>query len=224
MKKIAVLVLCLLLTACGSVQTWRYTSEPKSYEKPKIEKIIVVPPFRDIRQNENTQKYMALAWIPLVPYSQLVEANTPEGLPLALANFGTASETLAKTTAEELNNASIFKNVYFSFNTEESPLILEGTLKDFKLERYWTFYGLSLPGDLLWFLGFPAGKAYNTITIQYRLIDKKGREFFNKEYTQKEDWLQGFYYGNENYRLEKLMKKINMELVEDLSKLDKKLK
>lgn len=224
MKNIFAVLFFVILSGCANVQTWKYTAEPKSYNVPKIEKTVVVPPFRDIRPNYNSNKYMALAWIPLVPYSQVIEANTPEGLPFSLTNVNSAAETLAKTTAEELNNAAIFKNVYFAFNVEEAQFILEGTLKDFKLERYWTYYGLSLPGDLLWILGFPAGKAYNTITVQYRLVDKNGNELFNKEYSQQESWLQGLYYGLDNYRLEKIMKKINMELVKDLSVLEKVLK
>ena len=222
LKKICVLFTLIFLSACANVQTWKYTSEQKSYNPPKIKKTVVVSPFRDTRSNKNDSKYAILAMLPLVPYSKLVEYNTPEGFALVLSMGGSVTEVLAKTTATELDSASVFKNTYFDFNTKkaDNELILEGTLKEFKLEKYWTFYGLTPIGDLLWYLGLPAGKAYNTITIHYRLVDKNGKEFFNKEYKQQEVWIQGLYYGLENFRLEKLMKQINMDLVNDLKQLN----
>lgn len=216
MKKIYMLIVLFFLTGCWNMQGWKYTSEPQTSSKVKVEKTVIVTPFRDTRINNNNTDYEMIALIPFVPYSRHCQLNTPDGFPLVMSNMGPANEALAKATAEEVNNASVFKNTYFDFNGQKGDYVLKGTLKEFKVEQYWTFYGLSFFGEALWLAGLPIGKEYNGITIQYQLSDKNGHELFNKEYTAKDEWEFGLYRDLENYRFEKLMKQINMDLVRDL--------
>lgn len=225
MKKILICLSMLFLTGCVQVHSWKYTTEQRSYEEPKSNLTIVVPPMRDTRKNTNgTKASSMLALIPLVPYSKASVFNAPEGNPFILNNLK-VSEDLAKTTAEELQAASIFKNVHFSFDTKPSDLILEATINKFRIKRYWTFYGLSLPGDLLWYLGLPAGTRHNDIAIKYELKDQKGNIYFSKYYSAHKKAYQGLYYNLDIAGdFEPLMKEINMELIKDLSKVAKDIK
>lgn len=215
----------LFLTGCVQVHSWKYTAEQRSYEEPKSNLTVIVPPMRDTRKNTNGAKASALlALVPLVPYSKQAVFNTPEGHPFILNNLKIA-EDLAKTTSEELQSASIFKNAHFGFDTKQCDLILESTISKFRIKRYWTFYGLSLPGDLLWYLGLPAGTRHNDIAIKYELKDQKGNIYFSKYYSVHKKAYQGLYYNLDIAGdFEPLMKEINMELIKDLSKVAKDIK
>lgn len=119
-------------------------------------------------------------------------------------------------TAEELNNASIFKNVFFSHNIQDGDWYLQGNLIKSKYSVANTFYGLSLPGDLLWVLGLPSGKIKNEIEIEYKLMDKNYNIYFQKKYAESSSCYQGLYYNLTSFQFENLLKKINMRLIEDL--------
>ena len=173
--------LCLIvfiLSGCSSVQTWKYTSEPKIYKKPDLSLSVAVTTLRDERINENGAKASGLlAMIPLVPYSKILELNIPEASPFL--NFK-PTEDFSKALAEELNNASIFEEVFYSDRTKDAKLVLRGVLKNTQIKQYWTFYGLSLPGDLLWLFGAPVGWTDNDIEIEYKLIDNDYKIYFEK--------------------------------------------
>ena len=216
MKKVlSLFVLVAILSGCTSVQSWKYTSEPKVYKKPDINKTIVVSTLRDERINENGAKASAwLALIPLVPYSTLSEFNVPESSPFLKFK---PIEDFPKAISEEINNASLFKESYFSDRTKEADFILTGTLKESKITQTWTFYGLSLPGDLLWLLGAPVGRTHNDIEIEFRLIDQNYRTYFEKTYKSKEKFDNGYWNNpHENFRFEIAFKRIALELIEDL--------
>ncbi len=225
MKKILICLSMLFLTGCVQVHSWKYTTEQRSYEEPKSNLTVVVPPMRDTRKNKNGSEASALlALVPLVPYSKNAVFNAPEGNTFLLNNLKIA-EDLAKTTSEELQAASIFKNTYFSFDTQQSDLILESTVSKFRLKKYWTLYGLSFYGALLYYLGLPAGTRHNDIAIKYELKDQKGNIYFSKYYSAHKKAYQGLYYNLDIAGdFEPLMKEINMELIKDLSKVAKDIK
>ncbi len=227
MKKVIIYLMCFLLTGCVQTHSWKYTTEPRSYSEPKSNLTVSVPPMRDTRKNENGMMKASalLALIPLVPYSKNQVLNAPEGIPFIFNNLKVA-EDLAKATSEELKASSLFKNVYFAFDTKNSDLILEATVQQFKIKRYWTFYGLSLPGDLLWLLGLPAGTRHNNVVIKYELKDQKGNIYFSKKYSAHKKSYQGLYYNLDMGNFEPLIKEINLNLIADLDKIatDIKLK
>jgi len=212
MKKILSLFsLMIFLSGCAT-QSWKYTSNPKQYSQPEIQKTVVIPPLSDLRDNENSMTGYFVAMIPLVPYGTSY-ANIPEANPYMPFK---PIEDFSKATAEELNNASIFKNVFFSHNTQEGDWYLQGNLIKSKYSVANTFYGLSVPGDLLWIIGLPSGKIKNEIEIEYVLTDKNSNVYFQKKYTESFSCYQGLYYNLTSFQFEKLLKKINMQLIEDL--------
>ncbi len=216
MKKILTLFVFLtLLSGCASIESWKYTSEPKIYKKPDSNLTLVVTPLRDERINKNGTKASALlAMIPFVPYSTVKEFNIPESSPFLKFK---PIEDFPKAISEEIYNASLFKENYFSDRTNDADLILTGTLKKSQIMQTWTFYGLSLPGDLLWLLGAPVGRTHNNIEIEFKLIDKNYKVYFEKNYTTKEKFNNGYWTNpHETFRFEKAFKRIALELVEDL--------
>lgn len=225
MKKIIIAFFAIVtLSACSSTQTWKYTSEPKILKKPDSNLSVVVTPLRDERINENGGGATALlALIPLVPYSKLMELNVPEASPFL--NFKPIDD-FPKALSEEINNASLFKESFFSQRTNDADLVLAGTLKESKIVKNWTFYGLSLPGDLLWVFGAPTGRTHNNIEIEFKLIDKRNYNiYFEKTYKTHEKFNNGYWTNpHEYFRFEKLFKKISLEVVEDLRQLIPALK
>lgn len=217
--------MCFLLTGCVQTHAWKYTVEPRSYSEPKSNLTVSVPLMRDTRKNENEMMKASglLALIPLVPYSKFQVFNTPEGNPFIFNNLKVA-EDLPKATSEELKASSLFKNVYFTFDTKNSDLILESTVQQFRIKRYWTFYGLSLPGDLLWLLGLPAGTRHNDVVIKYELKDQKGNIYFSKKYSAHKKSYQGLYYNLDMGNFESLIKDINLRFIKDLNEVVEKIK
>lgn len=223
MKKFILLVfLFFFLSACAPVQGWKYTSEPKIYKKQDSNLTVVIPSLRDERINENGEKASALlALIPFVPYSTLSEFNIPESSPYLQFR---PIEDFPKAITEELSNASIFKEVYYSDRTKEADLILVGTLKESRLKKSWTFYGLSLPGDLLWLFGAPVGWTNNDITIEFKLMDQEYKTLFEKTYSANIEFNNGYWTNpHEIFRFEEGLKKISLELIEDIKMIVKRL-
>ena len=212
MKKILSFFIFIVLLSGCSTQSWKYTSNPKQYIKPEIQKTVVIPPLSDLRENENSITGYFVAMIPFVPYGTSY-ANIPEANPYMPFK---PIDDFSKATAEELNNASIFKNVFFSHNIQDGDWYLQGNLIKSKYSVANTFYGLSLPGDLLWVLGLPSGKIKNEIEIEYKLMDKNYNIYFQKKYAESSSCYQGLYYNLTSFQFENLLKKINMRLIEDL--------
>ena len=133
------------------------------------------------------------------------------------------SEDLSIATAQEINAASIFKNAYFDFNPQKGDLILEGTIKKFRIKTYTAFYGCSFLGVYLWYFGLPTGKIHNDVIIEFQLKDKQGKSYFQKEYTAHTDYLQGLYYNLKTADFEPLVKEINLKLLQDLQTVAPKI-
>ena len=224
MKKICFTIIVLMaLSGCASVQGWKYTAEPKIYKKQDLNLTIAVPSLRDERINENNA-FKASGWlalIPLVPYSTQSEFNVPEASPFL--NFK-PTEDFSKAITEELQNSSIFKEVYYSDRTKDADLILSGTLKESHIKKSWTFYGLSLPGDLLWLFGAPTGWVNNDIVIEYKLMDQNYKIYFEKTYTANVEFYNRYWTNpHEIFRFESTLKKISLELVDDIKAIIQQL-
>lgn len=213
------LVTVLLLSGCSvSNKVWKYTSEPKVYKKADINATIQVPVFRDERTSEaNTimsgGKFL-LAMVPLVPYTTVTDLNVPEG------QLPKAPEIFAKATGEELANTSIFKDVIILPSSQEfkADYLLEGTLQNTNTQQTVSFYGLSLPGDLLWLLGAPPGKGSNKLAVRYRLLDKKYNVLLDKTYEKDREWWLSFYSQEIIHFYAEMYKEINQELIKDIEK------
>ncbi len=210
MKKLLFIVCIINLCTGCTAQSWKYTSEPKVYKNADTQYTLVVPPLRDERSNENSMSGYFISMIPLVPYGTST-INVPDR-----AMNAKLTEEFSKAMAEEIENATIFKSSEFQFNKTGADLYLVGNLKS--SQQIWnsTFYGLSLPGDLLWLLGLPNGKYHFGIELEYKLMDSKNNTYFTKTYTAKNSNLTGIYYGMGDNGFEKAMKNISKEVVWDL--------
>lgn len=218
-KTLTIIALMVLISGC-SAKSWKYSSDAKIYKQAEIEATLVVPPLKDSRKNKNSMSGYFVAMIPLVPYGTSY-FNIPEASPYLPFK---PIEDFSKATAEELNNASIFKNTFFSNNTYDGDLVLQGNLIKSKYSISNTFYGLSLPGDLLWLIGFPSGKIKNEIKVEYRLIDNEYNIYFQKTYKASSSSYQWLYYNVTNFQFEDLLKEINLQLIDDFKKNTQNIK
>lgn len=216
MKKIAILLLMVFLTGCAvSNKVWKYTAEPPTYKETEVKARLQVNKFNDLRENDNeimSGGKFFLAMVPLVPYTTVSDLKVPEGL------LPKAPDIFAEATGEEIRNAGIFEDVIILPPSQKNnaDYLLEGTILSTNVRQTISFYGLSLPGDLLWLFGAPPGKAYNNISIKFRLINKKYEILFEKVYNREKDWWLS-YYSNQGLNFyEELYKSINMELLHDL--------
>lgn len=207
------IVLCFIfLTGCVDHRGWVYQATPKEYKKAEVTKTVAVLPFTDKRENMNKDR-IAIGFIPLMPYGWQ-DFKTPETV---IQQQFYPKEDFAKATAQELNSASIFKDVFFSFKETDADYILVGELEQSEINTKIFFYGLSAPGDLLWLIGFPAGTLANKITINFKLIDKNYDVKFEKRYSSGFDEIYWLYEGTlPLLSLDKPLKNILLQLKEDL--------
>ncbi len=93
-------------------------------------KSVSVPPFKDERPDKNSNM-AAMYLIPLMPFGWM-DLSTPEGAQ-SHTNSGMwlwrPNEDLAKAAAEEVNNARIFKEVFYTTRAAEGDLVLLGAIK-----------------------------------------------------------------------------------------------
>ena len=212
MKKIFSLLFFInLCTGCVSAESWKYTSEPKNYVKPLTQMTLRVPTLRDVRKNRQSQNVM-LSMLPLVPYGSTTN-QVPDG------ELIKPTEDFSKALTEEISNASIFKSTFYSNSEGKGDLFLEGTLYSSKVKDTLTFYGLSIPGDILWLLGAPTGKATNKIAIRYRLMDNDYNVYMDKWYAIKKSRYNFYWKPKGPMFFEQLFKKIALDVVDDLKQV-----
>lgn len=218
MKRIIMLLVTILfMSGCASsMQNWKYTSNEKQYTKPISNLTLAVPNLQDKRKNKNSQNAM-LALLPLVPYGS-INIQVPDGAQIK------PTEDFSKAIAEEISNASIFKETIYTNKLSDSDLFLEGTLYSSKLKDTVTFYGLSLPGDLLWLIGAPTGKATNKIIVRYRLLDKNYKVYMDKIYSKKKTRYNFFWMPKGPMFFEEIFKEIALEVVEDIKQIAPQIK
>lgn len=220
MKKIILFTALMLLNACASVEPFSYYAEPKQYKKEDLSVKVVVPPYQDTRLKENKNNaacLFGLMVLPvIVPYCSVAEFNRPEynrfGVQLVKVN-----EEFAKATAEEIENASVFKSSVFSFDKNEGDLVLIGNVKEMFYEDVGTYYGLTVYGGaVLGLFGAPLDYIYRTLEIEYKLVTPSYDVLFEKQYTAKSKTHIGVYTMHFAFEYDNLLKQINLNLVRDL--------
>jgi hypothetical protein len=210
-KSIALFALIALCFGCSSPRAWTYKSEPFVKQSPIINKTVVVPPFSDQRTNENSN-YLAMYLIPLMPFGWQ-DFNTPEGSNLhcssGLWQFR-PNEDFAKAVAEEVHNASIFKEAFFSFKTGDGDLILRGKIEATGYNCKMITYGLSVYGPLLWYFGFPSTVVDNQLHMNLKLVDQRTEDVIWERSFKKNDGnvSVGIYSFKSEFLYDNLMKEI----------------
>ena len=172
-------VVCLFAVACvvcgcASATGWSYRPEPLVSRSPAIQKGVAVIPLTDMRPNQN-HNWTALSLIPLVPYGQAT-FEVPESEPLAYASGVRPTEDIAKAIADELRNTGLFKEAFFTFRESDADLVLRGELCSLRYVLWHTHYGLSVPGDLLWLIGFPVGGTHSHLNVRLLLEERQTKK------------------------------------------------
>jgi len=166
----------VVLVGCNIQTRWTYPFHHEHlYRSSRIYDLsIAVTPFEERRPLKNSMAGIFIAMIPLVPYGTST-LNRPE----AAANYEfDMAEDLAKAAHESLRVSKLFKKTFFSYGADldEADYILRGRTDSTTYKQTMTFYGLSLPGDLLWLLGFPVGTNQAELKITVWLEDHAGKE------------------------------------------------
>lgn len=218
------LLAILVLSGCASQRAWTYKAEPYVKATPILNKSVSVPPLSDQRNNVNNN-YVMMYLIPLMPFGWQ-DLNTPEGVQMHM-NSGLwlfkPAEDFAKAIAEELNNTSIFKEVFFTYRESEADLTLKGKLISTKYSGYIISYGLSVEGPLLWLFCFPSSYVSNELALQLQLVDTKTDNILWEQSFNKEDsHIDIIYALQPDFMYDTLLKEIMKEAIPSIkSKLDK---
>lgn len=219
-KHFYLLLACALLNACASAAPFSYQAEPKLLKKEDVSLKVVVPPFQDTRLKDNSFNGLCLTGLMIVPllmpYCSLNEFNRPEFNKFGVQHVN-VPEDFAKVTANELENASIFKSAAFSFNKEDGDLILVGNVKKMFLDDVGTYYGLTVYGGaVLGLLGAPLDYNHRSLEIEYKLMTPSFDVLFEKDYAVKKNSHVGLWTLKMPFEFDNMLKQINMELISDL--------
>lgn len=202
---VQVALLVVLLTAgCGTTAKFVYPANNSTLIQlsvsPATDKKVAVPPFDDQRSDSNQSGTMFLYLIPLMPFGW-VDYERPDAarafLSVAAFDF-TPSEDLPKAAAYSLRRSGLFSDAFFTFGGEKdkADYILEGQLLSSRYTGSMWTYGLSLFGPDLWFIGFPAGRSHNYLTLALQFKEAKTRKImWEKSYALEESTTQGLYYN-----------------------------
>ncbi len=179
------LFLIPLLTSCAHLsERWEYQSNHYSPSLKKNKKTVVILPFEDARVIRK-KGHMGLSFIPFVPYATETFSG-PEAKGFRAAAhpyFFRPKVHPAMSLAEELKASGFFSNVTYverEENVVKADYVIKGILKRTDFSRRLYFYGLSVPGELLWLFGLPALRLESTIEVNLDLIDRRnGRTIWN---------------------------------------------
>lgn len=226
MKNIALILVALFVTACGSSSKFVYPSNSKNLviidEEQTSDIEVAVPPFKEERGDENSN-LAGMYLVPLLPYGWL-EYERPD----AARGFITvqefefdASEDMAKAAARSLNHSGAVGNAYFTYNAKKdsADYILQGTLHQAEYKGKLYSYGLSMFGPLLWYLGLPAGESTAMLNVSFDLVDNKtGDVVWSFTDKMSDSTYQSFYYnfGDDTKGFVTLTEKIMNKALKDM--------
>jgi hypothetical protein len=209
-----------ITAGCSSQKTWVYHANTYPAPAASTGKKVAVLPFEDGRTNINHNEAM-LALLPLIPYGWQ-HLDTPEGISAHIdsglwLNFK-PSEDFPKAVAEDLKNTGLFSDSYFAYQREGSAYAVEGTILNTRYDGYMITYCLGADGVYLWFLGFPAGRTENQMSVDLRLVDSStGETLFSKTYTAapKKD-VSWIYDIKNDFHYADMMSEINLQFCHDI--------
>ena len=201
-RTLSLIAITLSMVGCASQKAWKYGPEPFiSGVPPQVDKTVVVTPFNDQRNNENSDM-LAMRLIPLMPFGWQ-DLNTPEGVQMHLTSglwIWRPNEDIAKAAYEEINSSNVFKEVFYSTRASEGDLVLQGTIKSTKYDGKLFSYGLSIEGPIFWLIGLPAANVSNELVVSFKLEDRKhNKVLWEKEYHEEESHISFIYSLNSDF-------------------------
>lgn len=214
----SIIIIITLSFACSSQRIWTYSPESKVMRDVIRNNSVAVPPFIDKRINENSNK-TGLAFLPLFPFGWQT-MHTPEGAQMHITSglwLFNPTEDFAKAVAIELENSSIFKEVFFTHRPREAELSLIGTVESTKYKGKLYTYLLSFYGVYLWFVGLPAGTASNELALSFKLQDNRSNEvLWKSSYTKSIKNTSWIYSLRPDFNYDKMLKEIMREAIPSL--------
>ncbi len=230
MKKFILFIIILMcFTGCGTTAKFVYPAKGQNLIKfpsgPAYNKKIAVTPFEELRGDKNQSGTYWLYLIPLMPFGW-GEYERPD----AARMFNTIrefdfdpSEDLAKAAAYSLRKSNLFEDAFFTFggDKEKADFLFEGEILSTEYRGSIWSYGLSAYGPLLWFLGLPAGRSHNDLTLNLRLKDiETGKLIWEKRYNKTNIVTQGLYYsfGHDVRYYTYLMQEVMNDSIEDMNR------
>ncbi|MCB2156932.1 hypothetical protein KQI84_18805 [bacterium] len=141
------------ITGCGSSNKYRVMETRSEY--PEIPMKVVVTPLEDARPFDRDPAI--LYWIPLLPWATYKFSRHDEVYPGSVEAF---NQLFSRDLAQRLKEAEVFSQVEYTPIEELPPLgsydlLITGTLEETTSRGGVSYYGLSIFGDLVWFLGLP---------------------------------------------------------------------
>ncbi|MGR9106214.1 MAG: hypothetical protein ACU843_04705 [Gammaproteobacteria bacterium] len=170
LRNLIIVVILIDVPGCSSLKSWSYAPEPLQSVHVLSGGALAVLPCQDGRKNANVDK-SAFYLIPLVPYGW-VEFETPEGLQRHLLSGlwqFRPKDDIAHAIAEELENARIFEEAFYTNRASDGDFILLCTILSTKYEGKIYTYGLSAYGPILWLIGLPAVTISNRLEVELSL-------------------------------------------------------
>jgi hypothetical protein len=162
----------LTLTSCIRHKKWNYIPSRAISRPPLLDKSIVVYPFSDNRDNEDTGHLWC--FLPFV-ISCNSQNPRPENLPrhqFSKAWTFNPTEDIAKGITVELRSHNLFKKVDYSGTKIPADLELHGTLHSTVYEQDLMAYGLSFFLGVAWAVGAPAFTIGNHLAFEISLHDQ----------------------------------------------------
>ena len=216
------------LTGCGTTAKFTYPANASQLlEVPATNAArgqnVSVPPFEDLRGNENQFGTYFLYLIPLSPLG-FMRYERPD----AARTFNSvqefdfdATEDLAKAAAYSLRKSGVFNDAFFTFGgrKSDSDLVLEGKILSTTYKGQVFSYGLSVFGPMLWFIGLPAGTSENDLELALALRDRDSDSvIWQSKYHLDRKIVQGLYYrfGHDTRGYAYLMQDVMNRAIRDM--------
>ena len=151
----ATLLFGLILGAAGCSSANPYRVMETRGQNTEIPMKVIVTSLEDVRPFD--RKPATLYWIPLLPYSSYRFSRHDEVYPGSVEPF---PRLFSRELAKRLEEAEVFANVEYVPRGEMPPLgsydlLLTGVLDETTSRGGVSYYGLSIFGDLVWFVGLP---------------------------------------------------------------------
>lgn len=225
---LASIVCAAALAGCGTTAKFTYPADAsqllEAHPTQATQDLDVsVPPFEDLRGNDNQFGTFFLYLIPLSPMGYMSYER-----PDAARTFNTvqefdfdAQEDLAKAAAYSLRKSNLFNDAYFTFGGRkgESDLVLKGQILSTTYNGQTWSYGLSVFGPMLWFIGLPAGTSENDLELGLSLRARgTDQVIWEHKYNLDRKIVQGLYYrfGHDTRGYAYLMQDIMNQAIEDM--------
>ena len=159
--------------------------------------------------------------IPLFPYGWQTMYTPEGGQEHRTSGFWlfTPTDDFAKAIAIELENSSMFEEVFFTNRPSEADLSLMGTIESTQYTSKMYTYCLSLVGIYLWLFGLPSGSASNELVLDLKLVDNVTEEIiWESRYAKSARSTSWIYALNSDFFYDSMLKEIMTEVTGSLKR------